>query len=182
VSVSSTKIGSGIFIFSVASVMFVSSVSKGFTLAASEGPASVSNCCFEASAPTASVDTSEVSTVFFGVMLEDLIVYKTSNTLIILFLFGVTVGPFWLFSVSIFAEGLKTSDVFAFSVLGSSIFSIAGTSASPLISGSRFLGSSNFSVARTSTNSLISGNRVGSLASVAEEVSPVYSGTMAGSI
>jgi hypothetical protein len=70
--------------------MFVSSVSKGFTLVGSEGPASVSNCCFEASAPKASVDTSEVSTVFFGVMLEYLIVSKTSNTLTILFLLGVT--------------------------------------------------------------------------------------------
>jgi hypothetical protein len=162
--------------------MFVSSVSKGFTLVGSDGPASVSNCCFEASAPKASVDTSEVSTVFFGVMLEDLIVSKTSNTLTILFLFGVTVGPFWLFPVSNLAEGLKTSDVFAFSVLGSSIFYVAGTSASSLISGSRVLGSSIFSIAGTSASSLIPGSKVDSLASVAEEVSPANSGTVASSM
>jgi hypothetical protein len=94
VSISSTKIGSDIFIFSVAFAIFASSVSKGFTLVGSEGPASVPVCCFEASATDASADASEVSAVFFGVMLEDLIVYKTSNTLTILFLFGVTIGPF----------------------------------------------------------------------------------------
>jgi hypothetical protein len=126
----------------------------------SEGPASVSDCCFEASATKASVCTSEVSTIFFGVVLEDLIVSKTSSTLTNLFLFGVTAGPFWLFAASIFAEGLKTSDVFVSSVLGSSVFSVVGTSAS----------------------SSIFGGGVGSLASVAEEVSPINSGTMAGSI
>jgi hypothetical protein len=90
-------------------------------------------------------------------MLEDLIVSKTSNTLTILFLFGVTVGPFLISATSISPEGLKISDiftpsadVFASSVLGSSIFSVTGNSA----------------------NSLISGSGVGSLASVAEEVSP----------
>jgi hypothetical protein len=94
---------------------------------------------------------------WFGVMLEDLIVSKTSNTLTILFLFGVTVGPFLISATSISPEGLKISDiftpsadVFASSVLGSSIFSVTGNSA----------------------NSLISGSGVGSLASVAEEVSP----------
>jgi hypothetical protein len=128
----------------------------------SEGPASASasGCCFEASATKASVDTPEVSRVFFGVMLEDLIVSRTSNTLTILFLFGVTVGPIWLFPVSTFAERPETSDVFASSVLGSSIFSVASTSA----------------------NSLISGSRVESLASAAEEDSPANSGAVAGSI
>jgi hypothetical protein len=108
-----------------------------------------------------------VTAVFFGVMLEDLIVSKTSNTLTIIFLFGVTVGPFLIFATSISPEGLKiydiftpSADVFASSVFGSSIFSVTGTSA----------------------NSLISGSRVGSLASVAEEVSPANSGTVAGSI
>jgi hypothetical protein len=172
VSVSSTKIGSDIFIFLAASAMFVSSVSKGFTLVGSEGPASVSNCCFEASAPKASVNTSEVSTVSFGVMLEYLIVSKTSNTLTILFLFGVMVGPF----------GTKTSDVFAFSVLGSYNFSVTGTSANSLNSGSRVFGSSNFSVTSTSASSLTPGSRVDSLASGAEEVSPANSGTMASSM
>ena len=93
-------------------------------------------------------------------MLEDLIVSKTSSTLTILFLFGVTAGPFWLFAASIFAEGLKIFDVFVSSALGSSTFSVAGTSAGPSIFGSG----------------------VGSLASVAEEVSPANSGTVAGSI
>ena len=55
--------------------------------------------------------TSEVSTIFFVVVLEDLIVSKTSSTLTILFLLGVTAGPFWLFAASIFAEGLKISYV-----------------------------------------------------------------------
>jgi hypothetical protein len=55
-------------------------------------------------------------------VLEDLIVSKTSSTLTILFLLGVTAGPLWLFVVSVFAEGLKTSDVFISSALGSSIF------------------------------------------------------------
>jgi hypothetical protein len=35
---------------------------------------------------------------------------------------GVTAGPFWLFAASIFAEELKTSNVFVSSALGSSIF------------------------------------------------------------
>jgi hypothetical protein len=126
----------------------------------SEGPASVSNCCFKVLATKASVDTSEVSTVFFGVMLEDLIVSKTSSTLTIPFLFGVTAGPFWLFVASIFVEGLKISNAFVSSVFGSSVFSVAGTSAT----------------------SSIFATGVGSLASVAEEASPINSGTVAGSI
>jgi hypothetical protein len=73
---------------------------------------------------------------------------------------GVTAGPFWLVAASIFAEGLRTSDVFGSSVLGSSIFSVAGTSADPSIFD----------------------REVGSLASVAEKVSPTNSGTVAGSI
>jgi hypothetical protein len=108
----------------------------------------------------ASVCTSEDSTIFFGVVLEDFIVSKTSSTLTILFLLGVTAGPFWLVAASIFAEGLRTSDVFRSSALGSSIFSVAGTSADPSIVG----------------------RGVGSLASVAEEVLPTKSGTVAGSI
>jgi hypothetical protein len=55
-------------------------------------------------------------------VLEDFIVSKTSSTLTILFLLGVTAGPFWLVAASIFAEGLRTSDVFGSSALGSSIF------------------------------------------------------------
>jgi hypothetical protein len=101
------------------------SASKDFTLAGSEGPASVSDCCFEASATKASEYTSEVLTIFFGVVLEDLIVSKTSSTLTILFLLGVTDGPLWLFVALVFAGGLKTSDVFTSSALVSSIFSLA---------------------------------------------------------
>jgi hypothetical protein len=113
VPVSSLKICSAISVFSA---------SKDFTLAGSEGPASVSDCGFEASASKVSVCISEVLAIFFGVVLEDLIVSKTSSTLTILFLLGVTAGPFWLFVASVFAEGLKISDVFTSSALVSSIF------------------------------------------------------------
>jgi hypothetical protein len=126
----------------------------------SEGPASVSDWCFEASAPKASICTSGISAIFFGVVLEDFIVSNTSNTLTILFLLGVIAGPFWLFHTSIFAEGLKISDVLVSLAFGSSIFSISGIV----------------------TGSSIFGRGVGSLALVAEEVSPTNSGTVAGSI
>jgi hypothetical protein len=126
----------------------------------SEGPASVSDWCLEASALEASICTSEVSTIFFGVVLEDFIVSKTSSTLTILFLLGVIARPFWLFGASTFAEGLKTSYVLVSVAFGSSIFSISG-----IMTGSSTLG-----------------RGVGSLASMAEEVSPTYSGTMVGSI
>jgi hypothetical protein len=68
------------------------------------------------------VCASEVLAIFFGAVLEDLIVNKTSSTLTILFLLGVTAGPLLLFVASVFAEGLKTSDVFTSSALVSSIF------------------------------------------------------------
>ena len=61
--------------------------------------------------------TSEVSAIFLGVVLEDLIISKTSSTLTILFLLGFTARPLWLFVASVFAEGLKISDVFASSAL-----------------------------------------------------------------
>jgi hypothetical protein len=93
-------------------------------LAGSECSASVSDYGFEASASKVSVCTSEVLTIFFGVVLEDLIVSKTSSTLTILFLLGVTAGPLWLFVASVFAGGLKTSDVFTSSALVSSIFQL----------------------------------------------------------
>jgi uncharacterized membrane protein YeiH len=138
VPVSSAKICSAIFVFSA---------SKDFTLAGSEGPVSISGCCFEASTTKASVCASEVLTIFFGGVLEDLIVSKTSSTLTILFLLGVTAGPVWLFVVSVFIS----------SALDFSIFSVAGASA----------------------NTSIFGSRVGSLASMAEEVPPANSGTVA---
>ena len=149
--ISSTRIGS---------VIFSSSVSKDFTFVGSEGPASVSACCFGALVSKISVSASEVSTVFFGVVLEDSIVSRTSNTVTILFLFGVTAGPFWFFIVSTLAEGLKISNIFVPSVLGFSAFSAEGVSAF----------------------SSIFDTEVGSLISVAEEVSPANSGTVAGSM
>jgi hypothetical protein len=53
----------------ICSAASVSLVSKDFTLAGSEGPASVLAWCFEASAPEASICTSGVSAIFFGVVL-----------------------------------------------------------------------------------------------------------------
>jgi hypothetical protein len=73
---------------------------------------------------------------------------------------GVIAGPFWVFGTSTSAEGLKISDVFVPSALGSSILSAFGVA----------------------VNSSVFCAGVGSLASVAEEVSPTNSGTMAGSI
>jgi hypothetical protein len=93
-------------------------------------------------------------------VLEDFIVSKTSRTLTILFLLGVAASPFWFFAASVFTEGLKISCVLVSVASGSSIFFISDI----------IIGSSTF------------GRRVGSLALVAEEVSPTYSGTVVGSI
>jgi hypothetical protein len=144
----------------ICSAVYVSLVSKDSTLAGFEGPASASAWCFEASAPKASICTSGVLTIFFGVVLEDFIVSNTSSISTILFLLGVNAGPFWLFGTSTFAEGLKISDVLVSLAFGSSIFSISGIM----------------------TGSSIFGRGVGSLASGAEEDSPTNSGTVAGSI
>jgi hypothetical protein len=77
------------------------SVSKDFSLADSEVPVSISAWCFVASAPEAVVSICADSVVspwqtllFLGVELEDFIVSSTSRTLTILFLLGVTAGPF----------------------------------------------------------------------------------------
>jgi hypothetical protein len=122
-----------------------------------------------------SVSASEVSTVFFGVVLEDLIVSKTSSTLTILFLFGVTFGPFSIFATSISTEGLKISDIFDPSIdpFASSIFSVDGASAISLVSGNKIFGSSNSVDVGASAISATSDRKVGSSASVAEEVPPV---------
>ena len=93
-------------------------------------------------------------------MFEDIIVSKTSSTFTILFLFGVTNGPFWIFLVSAFAEGLKISNIFCPSILDFSAFSAKGAS--------------DFSS--------IFGTGAGSVASEAKETSPMNSGTVAGSI
>jgi hypothetical protein len=110
-------------ICSTASVSF-SLVSKDFSLTGSEGPASVSAWCFVASASEAvvSICAFGASAIFLGVELEDFIVSSTSRTLTILFLLEVIAGPFWVFGTSTSAEGLKISDVFVPSALGSSIF------------------------------------------------------------
>jgi hypothetical protein len=97
---------------------------------------------------------------FPGVELEVFIVSNTSNTLAILFLFGVAARSFCIFGASTPTEGLRIYDVFASSGLGSSILSAFGFAA----------GSSILCV------------RAGPSASVAEEVSPPKSGTVAGSI
>jgi hypothetical protein len=94
------------------------------------------------------------------VLLEDFIVSNTSSTLTILFLLGVNAGPFWLFGISTFAEGLKILDVFVSSAFGSSIFFVSGI----VIDSSIFF------------------RRVASLASGAEEDSPTNSGNVAGSM
>jgi hypothetical protein len=108
----------------------------------------VSICAFEALA------------TFPGVELEAFIVCSTSSTLAILFLLGVAARPFCVFGTSTPAEGLRTSDVYVPSILGSSILSVFGIAA----------GSSILCVI------------AGPLASIAEEVSPPNSGTMVGSM
>jgi hypothetical protein len=73
---------------------FSSSVSKDFIFAGSEDPASASVSCSGALVSEISVFASEMAVVFFGGVLEDLIVSSTSSTFAILFLFGVTAGTF----------------------------------------------------------------------------------------
>jgi hypothetical protein len=107
-----------------------------------------------------SIYVLEALAVFPGVELEVFIVSSTSSTLAILFLLGVAARPFCVFGTSTSAEGLRASNVFVLSALGSSILSVFGIAA----------GSSILYV------------RAGPLASIAEEVSPPNSGTMAGSM
>ena len=81
-----------------------------------------------------------------------------------------------------FATGLKTSDVLESSVASftSSIFSVNGASAFSFVSGNKIFDCSNFVFVGISAVSVTSGSKVGSAgfsASVAEEVSPVNSGT-----
>jgi hypothetical protein len=83
--ISSTKIGS---------VISFSSVSKDFIFAGPEEPASASVFCSGALVSEISVFASGMAVVFFGGVLEDLIVYSISSTFAILFLFGVTAGTF----------------------------------------------------------------------------------------
>jgi hypothetical protein len=141
-----------------------SPISKDFSLAGSEGPASASAWLIIASASVSFVSVSIYAfgalAIFSGEELEAFIVSSTSSTLAILFLLGVAARHFCVFDTSTPAEGLRTSNVFIPSILGSSILSVFGIAA----------------------GSSIPCVRAGPLASIAEEVSPPNSGTMAGSI
>jgi hypothetical protein len=147
-------------ICSAASVSF-SLVSKDFSLVGSEGPASVSAWRYVASASEAivSICVFEASAVFPGVELEVFISSSTSSTWTILFLLGVTVRSFCAFDTVTSAEGLVTSDIFVLST-----------------SGTPNLAKGAFGVAAGSSVFCVS---VVSLASLAEEVSPPKSGTVA---
>jgi hypothetical protein len=149
-----------------------SPVSKDFSLAGSEGPVSVSAWLFAASASVSfvSVYVFEASAGFPGVELEIFIVSITSSTLTILFLLGVAVRSFCAFDTVTSAEGLITSNIFVLSTSISSILSAFG---------SANLAEDAFGIAAGSSIFYVS---AGSLALVAEEVSPPNSGTVAGSI
>jgi hypothetical protein len=163
---------SGRICFAASFSVSFSPVSKDFSLAGSEGPASVSTWLFAASASVSfvSVCVFEASPVFPGVELQVFIVSSTSSTLTILFLLGVVVRSFCAFGTVTSAEGLITYNIF---VLSTSIFSILSAF------GSANLAEDAFGIAAGSSIFCVS---AGSLASVAEEVSPPNSGTLAGSI
>jgi hypothetical protein len=91
----------------ICSATSVSLVSKDFTLVGSEGPASASARCFVASAPKASIYTSGVSAIFFGVVLEDFIVSSTSRTLTIFFFWGSPLNLFEFVALQLLLKGLK---------------------------------------------------------------------------
>jgi hypothetical protein len=137
----------------------------------SEGPASVSIWLFAASASVSfvSVCVFGASAIFLGVELV-FIVSSASSTLTILFLLGVVVRPFCAFDTVTSVEGLVTSNIFVPSTPISSILSAFG---------SANLTEDIFGFAAGSSILYIS---AGSLASVAEEVSPPNSGTTADSI
>jgi hypothetical protein len=52
---------------------------------------------------------------------------NTSSTLAILFLLGVAARPFCAFGIVTSVEGLKTSNIFVPSILGSSVLSVFGS-------------------------------------------------------
>ena len=129
-----------------------------------EGPVSASARLIVASATVSFVSVStcafEALAIFPGVELEVFIVSSISNTLAILFLFGVAAISFCIFGASTPTEGLRISYAFVSSGLGSSILSAFGIVA----------GSSILCV------------MAGPSASVAEEVSPPKLGTVTGSM
>jgi hypothetical protein len=88
-------------------------ISKDFSLAGSEGLASVSTWLFAVSASVTLVSdyVFGASAVFLEVELV-FIVSSASSTLTILFLLGVAVRPFCAFGTVTPAEGLVISDIF----------------------------------------------------------------------
>jgi hypothetical protein len=148
-----------------------SPISKDFSLAGSEGPASVTAWLFVALASDNLVldYVFGVSTVFLGVELV-FIVSSASSTLTILFLLGVALRSFCSFGTVTSAEGLVTSNISVYLTTISLILSVFGSANLTEDAFGFAAGSSTFCVSS------------GSLASVAEEVSPSNSGTVAGSI
>jgi hypothetical protein len=84
---------------------------------------------------------------------------------------GVAARPFCAFGIVTSDEGLKTSNVFIPSILGSSVLSVFGSA--NLVEGAfgKVAGSSAFCV-----------EEIGSFGAAAEEISPPNSGTTAGSM
>jgi hypothetical protein len=138
-----------------------SSISKDFSLAGSEGPASVLTLLFAVSTLVSLVSDCVfgASTVFLGVELV-FIVSSTSSTLIILFLLGVAVRTFCALGTVTSAEGLVTFNIFVPLTTISSILSAFGSTNLTKDAFGFTVGSSILCVS------------AGFLASVAEEVSP----------
>jgi hypothetical protein len=164
--------GAGVFsgkLYSIASSSTnFSSNSEGCLSAGSEGPASALAWPTAASTSAGFVSTSAIFPQ--GIELEAFTDSSISSTLAILFLLGVVVRPFCASGTATSAEGLKTSNVFVPSILGSSILSVFG---------SANLAEGAFGIA---ANSSIFCVGAGPFASIDEEVSLLNSGTMAGSI
>jgi hypothetical protein len=148
-------------ICSAASVSF-SLVSKDFSLAGSEGPALVSawRCAASASQAVVPICVFGVSAIFLGVELQDFIVSSTSRTLTILFLLGSLLDLSGFLALQLLPKDLKFLMFLSLQLSALQFFSTFGAA----VSSSVFCASA------------------GSLASVAEEVSPTNSGTVAGSI
>ena len=119
----------------------------------------------------ASICIFEASTIFPGVEFEAFTDSRTSSTLAILFLLGVAARPFCAFGTVTSAEGLKTSNVFVPSILGSSVLSVFGSAYLAEGALGKVAGSSAFYI-----------EGIGSFGAAAQEVSPLNSGTTAGSM
>jgi hypothetical protein len=149
--------------------------------AGSEGPTSALAWLIAASASIsfvlASICTFEAFAIFPGVELEAFTVSSTSSTLAILFLLGVAARPFCAFGIVTSAKGLKTSNVFIPSIIGSP--SILGSSVL-LVFGSANLAEGAFG--KVAGSSAFCVEEIGSFGAAAEEVPPPNSGTTAGSM